>query len=96
MLEDSYADKIAFLNINYRIASRHEISALFYYIDALSWLDSSADIPITRRLDLRYSLRLDRQTRVELIGQNLLEDSPDYELENVHDQVVYLRLIAGF
>ncbi len=96
LVEESYADKIAFFNISYRIASRHEVSAFFYYIDALSWLDSSADIPITRRLDLRYALHLDRQTRVELIAQNLLEDSPDYELENVHDQVVYLRLIAGF
>ena len=96
LLEDSYADKIAFFNISYRIASRNEISAFFYYIDAMSWLDSSADIPITRRLDLRYAFHLDRQTRVELIGQNLLEDNSDYELENVHDQVVYLRLIAGF
>jgi len=33
---------------------------------------------------------------IEIIGQNLLEDYEDYETENVHDQVIYLRLSGGF
>ena len=95
-LQDSYAENTGFLGAQYRIDQAQEISAVFYYVDAISWIDSGSDIPIMRRLDLRYVYRLDNQTRIELIGQNLLEDFEDYEPENEHDQVVYLRFTGGF
>lgn len=94
--EASIPDHTAFLAARYRLTDRHEFSGAFYYVDEIQWLDSSADIPITRRLDLRYAYRMANGFQIELIGQNLLEEYEDYEPENLHDQVVYLRLSGSF
>jgi hypothetical protein len=94
--EESIPDFTAFFSLLYRINRKHEVSTAFYYQDEISWLDSHDDIPIARRLDLRYIYRLNNELNMELIGQNLLEDFEDYEEENVHDQVIYLRLSGGF
>jgi iron complex outermembrane receptor protein len=94
--EESIPDFTAFFSLLYRINRKHEVSTAFYYQDEISWLDSPDDIPIARRLDLRYIYRLNNELNMELIGQNLLEDFEDYEEENVHDQVIYLRLSGGF
>lgn len=95
-LEASIPDYTAFASARYRINQKHEVSAAFYYQDKITWLDASSDIPIARRLDLRYAYRLNNELNLEIIGQNLLEDVEDYEEENVHDQVIYLRLSGGF
>jgi len=94
--EDSIPDYTAFISARYRIAQRHEISGAFYYLDEISWLDTSDDIALARRLDLRYAYHLSNELKFEIIGQNLLEDFEDYEEANIHDQVVYLRLSGGF
>ena len=94
--EDSYPDHTAFLAAAFRIAPRHEVSGAYYYVDEISWLDSSNDIPISRRLDLRYLYRWRSKFNVELVGQNLLEDVVDYQDENVRDQLVFLRLSGAF
>ena len=52
--------------------------------------------PVARRLDLRYAYHLSNGIKLEIIGQNLLEDFEDYEEENVHDQVVFIKLSGGF
>jgi hypothetical protein len=51
-----------------------------------------------RKLDLRYAYILDQQseTRIELIGQNLLEDYNDYKLNNLAEPIFLLRLSGGF
>ena len=95
-IEESIPDHTAFASAQYRIDDRHEVSGAFYYVDAITWLDSSADIPISRRMDLRYAYRWRDNFKLELIGQNLLEDYEDYESENIHDQVYYLRMSGGF
>jgi iron complex outermembrane receptor protein len=94
--EESIPDYTAFVGAGYRIGPRHEISGVFYYTDDISWLDSNDDIPPARRLDLRYAYHLKNEINIEIIGQNLYEDITDYEDENIHDQVVYLRLSGGF
>lgn len=94
--EDSIPDYTAFAAALYRFAGGHEVSANYYYLDAVSWLDSSAHIGPARRLDLRYAYRMANGFSVEVIGQNLLEDYEDYEHENLHEQLYYLRLSGGF
>ncbi|MDH3859393.1 MAG: TonB-dependent receptor [Gammaproteobacteria bacterium] len=93
--EDSIPQHTAFLGASYQINSKHEVSGVLYYVDEISWLDSGTDVPIARRLDLRYAYRFENGISIEIIGQNLLEDFKDYEEENVHDQVVFLKLSGG-
>lgn len=94
--EDSIPDYTAFIGARYRPGKKHEVSGHYYYLDEISWLDSGTDVPVARRLDLRYAYNLNNKLNIEVIGQNLLEDFEDYETENIHDQVVYLRLSGGF
>jgi len=93
--EESIPDHTAFISAWYRITQAHEISAALYYVDEITWLDSSADIPAAKRLDIRYVYHLDNRFNIEIIAQNMLEDYADYEFENIHERVVYLRLSGG-
>ena len=95
-LEISFPEQTAFLSARYRLDERHEVSGAYYYVDEVSWTDSAATIPIARRLDLRYAYRLANQFNLELIGQNLLGEYEDYESENKHEQLAYLRLSGSF
>jgi len=94
--EDSIPDHTAFVAAQFRPSTKHEISGAFYYVDEINWIDTSAVIPVARRLDLRYAYHLRNAFNFEIIGQNLLEDYTDYQPENVHDQVIYLRFSGGF
>jgi len=94
--EDSFPNKTAFFAARYRLDDRNELSGAFYYVDELSWTDSAAVIPIARRLDLRYAYRLANQFSIELIGQNLLGEYEDYEPENLHEPLAYVRLSGSF
>jgi len=99
-LENSFPDKTAFINADYRWNSRHNISASLYYIDEIRWLGvSDANvIQPANKLDLRYAYIIAQhsETRFELIGQNLLEDYNDYLLENLVEPVFMLRISGGF
>jgi hypothetical protein len=57
---------------------------------------SAAVIPIARRPDLRYAYRQVNQFSLELIGQNLLGEYQDYNSDNRHQQLAYLRLAGSF
>ncbi len=94
--EDTFPNKTAFFAARYRLDDRHEVSGAYYYVDEISWTDSAAVIPIARRLDLRYAYRLANQFSIELIGQNLLGEYEDYEPENLHEPLAYLRLSGSF
>ena len=95
-LENSFPEHTAFLAARYRFDERHEVSGAYYYVDEISWTDSAAVIPIARRLDLRYAYRLANQFSLELIGQNLLGEYRDYDSNNRHQQLAYLRLSGSF
>ncbi len=99
-IERSFPDKTAFISADYRSNFRHNFSASLYYIDAMQWYqtkDINAIDPI-RKLDLRYAYIIDQQseTRIELIGQNLLEDYNDYFVENLAERLFLLRITGGF
>ena len=98
--EQSVPDKTAFISADYRWNSRHNYSASFYYVDEMRWL-GTGDINVIepiRKLDLRYVYTLNQQseTRVELIGQNLLEDYKDFTLQNLAEPIFLLRISGGF
>ncbi len=95
-LQESFPEYTAFISARYRVNSKHEVFAAYYYLDEISWLDSSSTTPSANRLDLRYAYKLTGAFQLEIIGQNLIEDIEDYEDENIHDQVMYLRLSGGF
>ncbi|MCH8104989.1 MAG: TonB-dependent receptor, partial [Proteobacteria bacterium] len=98
--EDSIPDKTAFINADYRWNSRHKYSASFYYIDEMQWLSTSDGnvIKPVKKLDLRYAYIIDQksETRIELIGRNLLEDYNDYTLDNLAEPIFQLRISGGF
>lgn len=94
--EDSIPGHTAFFGMRYQLGRAHEISGNYYYLDEISWLDSRFDVPVARRLDLRYAYLHGSGIKLEVIGQNLLEDFEDYEEENVRDQVVFVQLSGGF
>jgi iron complex outermembrane receptor protein len=94
--EQSIPDYTAFLHMQRRLNQKHEISATYYYIDEISWLDTFEVIPPSRRLDFRYLFNISNENKIELIGQNLLKKIMDYEPENIHDRVVYLRYSGSF
>ncbi|MEM7561830.1 MAG: TonB-dependent receptor [Pseudomonadota bacterium] len=95
-LEESFPDYTGFVQGNFQINERQLLSVSFFYLDNISWLDSQRDTTLSRRLDLNYQYRINDQFIVSVIGQNLLEDFEDYESENIHDQVYYLRVSGGF
>jgi iron complex outermembrane receptor protein len=98
--ENSFPDKTAFISGDYQWNPIHNFSASFYYIDEMKWLGSPSGniIQPIRKLDLRYAYTLDSksETRIELIGQNLLEDYNDYTLQNLAEPVFLLRISGGF
>ena len=95
-LDESFPDYTAYAGMAYRFDRAHEISAHYYYLDALTWVDSSADLADAKRLDLRYAYYRQNRFKFEIVGQNLLEDFEDYESENIRDRVIYLRISGGF
>jgi len=94
-LENSFPKHTAFVAAQYHINQKHEISGALYYLDAIDWPDGD-HIPIARRLDLRYAYHLEKDFSFEVVGQNLLEDFEDYEPENLHQRLFYLRLSGSF
>ena len=95
-LEESFPDYTGFVQGNFKIDDQQQLSVSFYYLDNISWLDSQRDTTLSRRLDLHYLYRINDQFSLSVIGQNLLEDFEDYESENIHEQVYYLRVSGGF
>ncbi|MFV2031839.1 MAG: TonB-dependent receptor plug domain-containing protein [Gammaproteobacteria bacterium] len=95
--DNSIPDKTAFINADYRWQARHKFSASYYYVDRMQWLDGDIIEPI-RKLDLRYAYIIDQrsETRIELIGQNLLEDYNDYFSENLVEKIFLLRISGSF
>ncbi len=98
--EKSFPDKTAFVTADYHWNSRHNFSASFYYIDEMRWLSTSKVnvIKPVKKLDLRYAYIIDQrsETRIELIGRNLLEDYNDYTLDNLAEPIFQLRISGGF
>ena len=96
-LRESFPERTGFLSGNFRLDKNHELSAAYYYVDEMGWLDSKL-VPSINKLDIRYAYLIDEnsETQIELIAQNLLEEFEDYDPKNVHERTIFLRLSGGF
>jgi iron complex outermembrane receptor protein len=97
-IEASFPDSSGFITANYRWQDLHSLAGSLYYVDEMEWLDARGDIPAYSKFDIRYAYLLDSasETRLELIGQNLLEDFTDYLNDNINERSYLVRITGGF
>ncbi len=96
-ITSSYPETTAFVTALYEWRLKHSFSSSYYYIDEMAWIDART-IPSINKLDLRYAYMLDEasETRIEIIGQNMLEEYIDYVPQNINERVYLLRVSGGF
>ncbi|MFT5225085.1 MAG: iron complex outermembrane receptor protein [Polaribacter sp.] len=94
----SFAERTGFIHAIYHWNDRHNLSASFYYLDDIRWFGGGSARPSFEKLDLRYACLISsaNDTRVELIGQNLLEEYTDYSSDNIAEKTFLLRFSSGF
>ena len=94
----SFAERTGFIHTLYHWNDRHDTSATFYYMDKIRWREGASARPSFEKLDLRYAYLISRsnETKIELIGQNLLESYADYRVENIAEKTFLLRVSGGF
>ncbi len=96
-MRNSFPDRSGFVSGLYRVNKFHEVSATYYYVDEMSWYDGGF-VPSINKLDFRYAYQINSksETQIELIAQNMLEEYTDYELENIQERTIFLRISGGF
>jgi iron complex outermembrane receptor protein len=94
----SFSEKTGFLHMRYHLRDRHHVSASYYYLDEVRWIQGASVRPAFNKLDLRYAYTISQEgnTQIEIIGQNLLEEYSDYRPENIAEKIFFLRLSSGF
>ena len=97
-LRDSFPQRNGFLTGRYRLNKNHELSAAYYYVAEMGWLDSRSIVPSINKLDLRYAFLIDAEseTQIELIAKNVIEEFEGYTPNNIHERTIYLRFSGGF
>ncbi len=97
-IEMSFPQSSGFLTTHYQWNAAHSLSGSLYYVDKMEWFDAKDEFPSYTKFDLRYTFLLDSdsETRLELIGQNLLDEFTDYVAENVNERSYLLRISGGF
>lgn len=95
---ETFAERTGFIHALYHWNDRHDLSASFYYLDEFRWFSGGTTRPSFEKLDLRYAYLISKasDTRIELIGQNLLEEYTDYRAENTAEKTFLLRFSSGF
>ena len=94
----TFAERTGFVHMLYHWNDKHDTSASFYYLDEIRWNAGASITPSLEKLDLRYAYLISskNETKIELIGQNLLEDYADYRAENIAEKTFLLRFSSGF
>jgi iron complex outermembrane receptor protein len=94
----SFIEKTGFIHALYHWEDRHNLSASYYYLDEVTWYAIGTPRPSYEKLDLRYTYLVSgtNDTRIELIGQNLLGDHTDDRVENIAEKTIFLRFSSGF
>jgi len=97
-IEASFPEATAFVTTQYKWQVKHSLAASLYYIDEMSWVDAPGPVPSIEKLDLRYTYLLDEgsETRIEVIGQNMLGGYYDYLPGQLNERVYMLRISGGF
>lgn len=95
---ETFAERTGFIHSVYHWNDKHDTSASFYYLDEIRWISGGTTRPSFEKLDLRYAYLISsaNETRIELIGQNLLEEYSDYRAENIAEKTFLLRFSSGF
>ncbi len=97
--ENSVPDYTAFIGGHFDLLPAHQISATYYLVDELAWLDyDGEDIDNYQKLDLRYQYTIDAKNDInlELIGYNLIDDFAEYLEQNLQQKSILLRVSGRF
>lgn len=91
---DSVPKRTLSLMLIHRLSPADTLSAEYYYVDDMTWMDTHDNVPI-RRLDLRASHRFslngaDASFSVQL--ENLLDEYSNYFTENERKPALFVRL----
>jgi hypothetical protein len=97
-LEISYPDRIGYLGGHVDITQRHQVSATLYYVDSMSWTDTTHSLESYERLDLRYRYLVDRKRdiKLEVIGYNVVDDYSEYRNYAIKKETLLVRLSGNF
>ncbi len=97
-LAHSFPKVDSFVGGHYDFARRQQLSAEFYHIGEMNWSDTGNQLKPINKLDLRYQITLDPEhdTRLELIGYNLLKQQAEYVNRNIQERTLLLRISSRF
>ncbi len=95
---ESYPDHTAYLGGHYNLSPYHQLSGVFYIVDGMTWTGIKGSLDEYKKLDLRYQFIIDpvHDLKLELIGQNLLEDYSDFEPDKSWGDSYFLRISGRF
>ena len=96
--QDSFPTQTAYAGGHLNLAQNHQVSAGLYHVSEFSWADTSRRTDSYNKLDLRYQLTLEKKhdTRLELIGYNLLQQKAEYISSNKQQRTLLLRISSRF
>lgn len=96
--QNSFPQQTAFISGHIDLSPKHQVSGALYTVDKISWVDEADDINGYEKFDMRYQYMINRDsdTRVELIGYNLLDDYFEYNLDHQQEKLLLLRISGRF
>ncbi len=96
--QKTFPELTATLGGHLNLTPDQQLSGAYYHVGEMSWADTGSQLEARSQLDLRYQIRLEQKhdTRLELIGYNLLEQKAEYINRNIQQRSVLLRLSSRF
>ncbi len=100
-VEHSFPEQTFFILSQFDINKHHSVSASYYYIKNTGWFEySSNELGNTNKLDMRYAYHFTVNNNtpftLEIIGQNLLNDYPDFLENNIQEKSFFIKLSNNF
>jgi iron complex outermembrane receptor protein len=96
--QNSFPDATAYVGGHINISENQQLSTGLYHVGSMSWADTSNQLDAHNKLDLRYQITLEKKhnTRLELIGYNLVDRKAEYINRNKQQQTLLLRISSRF